>query len=163
MIARLVTRPRPIPYAEQAPGAKSTRPVSWAASSGPAPLASLEVPPSHRTVATLLAPPAPARRSPVRVAANDAANNNATQTLAHTAPTAPRHTATPKTTPTVTPTTSGAPASGEMLAKFMGHGALSVRSSVTGRLYRFQGHGDCQKVDKHDMMMLRRIPDLIVS
>lgn len=162
MIARLVTRPRPIPYAEQAPGAKSTRPVSWAASSGPAPLTGLEVAPSPGTVATLLAPLAPARRSPVRVAANDAANNTTT-TVAHTAPTAPRHTATPKTTPTVTPTTSGAPASGEMLAKFMGHGALSVRSSVTGRHYRFQGHGDCLKVDKHDMMMLRRIPDLIVS
>lgn len=158
MIARLVIRPRPIPYAEQAPGAKSTRPVSWAASSGPAPLAGVELAPSPRTAATLLAPPAPARRSPVRVAANDAANNNAA-TAAHTAPTAPRHTATPK----ATPTTSGTPASGEMLAKFMGHGALSVRSSVTGRLYRFQGHGDCQKVDKHDMMMLRRIPDLIVS
>lgn len=40
---------------------------------------------------------------------------------------------------------------------------MSVRSSVTGRHYRFQGHGDCQKIDKHDLMMLKRIPDLIVS
>ena len=50
-----------------------------------------------------------------------------------------------------------------MQARFMGHGALNVRSSITGRHYRFQGHGDCQKIDKHDMMMLRRIPDLVVS
>lgn len=158
MIARIVTRPRPIPYAEQAPGAKSTRPVSWTASSGPAPLAGLEAAPSPRTVAPLLAPPAPARRSPVRVAANDAAHH-AAHNAGHAAPAAPRPTA----KQAATPTTSGTPASGEMLAKFMGHGALSVRSSVTGRHYRFQGHGDCQKVDKHDMMMLRRIPDLIVS
>ncbi len=45
----------------------------------------------------------------------------------------------------------------------MGHGALSVRSSVTGRHYRFQGHGDCLSVDKLDLMLLRRIPDLLVA
>lgn len=140
MIARPVTRPRPIPYAEQAPGSKTTCPVSWAASSGPAPLAGMETAaPSPRTMATLLTPSAPARRSPVRVAANDVVHEAAK------------------------PTTSGTPAGGEMQARFMGHGALNVRSSITGRHYRFQGHGDCQKIDKHDMMMLRRIPDLIVS
>lgn len=51
----------------------------------------------------------------------------------------------------------------ELSARYIGHGALSVRSSVTGRHYRFQGHGDCQKIDKHDMLMLKRISDLIVS
>mgnify|MGYP000446862194 CR=1 FL=1 len=161
MIARPVTRPRPIPYAEQAPGAKSTRPVSWAASSGPAPLASADAQTAAlapRPVATLLAPPAPARRSPVRVAANDQANDAAND-APNSAHQAPRQTA----RQTATPTAPGTPASGEMLARFMGNGALSVRSSVTGRHYRFQGHGDCQKIDKHDMMMLRRIPDLIVS
>ena len=47
--------------------------------------------------------------------------------------------------------------------RYMGHGALSVRSSVTGRHYRFNGHGDCMMVDKHDMRLLRCIPDLIVA
>ncbi len=156
MIARPVTRPRPIPYAEQAPGSKTTSPVSWAASSGPAPLAGMAAA-SNRTVATLLAPTAPARRAPVRVAANDVVRNAANDAAA----TPPRQAA--RQAATATPTTSGTLASGELQARFMGHGALSVRSSVTGRHYRFQGHGDCQKIDKHDMMMLRRIPDLIVS
>ncbi|KGM40736.1 hypothetical protein JY96_13640 [Aquabacterium sp. NJ1] len=158
MIARPVTRPRPIPYAEQAPGSKTTSPVSWAASSGPAPLAGMPAAaPPPRTVATLLAPTAPARRSPVRVAANDVVQNAANDAAA----TPPRQAA--RQAATATPTASGTPASGELQARFTGHGALSVRSSVTGRHYRFQGHGDCQKIDKHDMMMLRRIPDLIVS
>lgn len=94
MIARPVTRPRPIPYAQPAQSARPPHPVSWTASSGALPQA---------------------------------------------------------------------PTSGEMQARFMGHGALSVRSAATGRHYRFQGHGDCLQVDKHDMMMLRRIPDLVVS
>lgn len=51
----------------------------------------------------------------------------------------------------------------ELSALYVGQGALSVRSSVTGRHYRFQGHGDSQTIDKHDMLMLKRIPDLIVS
>ncbi len=144
MIARPVTRPRPIPYAEQAPGSKTTSPVSWAASSGPAPLADMGA--------------VPARRSPVRVAANDAVRNAANDAAATPLPRQAGRQA-----PTAKPTASGTPANGELQARFMGHGALSVRSSVTGRHYRFQGHGDCQKIDKHDMMMLRRIPDLVVS
>jgi len=96
--------------------------------------------------ATLMAPPAPARRSPVRVAANDAAP-------------APKQGA---KSPAAAPATRDV-ATSELSARFVGHGALNVRSSVTGRHYRFQGHGDCQKIDKHDMMLLKRIPDLIVS
>jgi hypothetical protein len=52
---------------------------------------------------------------------------------------------------------------GELSARYVGQGALSVRSSVTGRHYRFQGHGDSQKIDKHDLLLLKRIADLIVS
>ncbi|MES2090491.1 MAG: hypothetical protein V4532_11005 [Pseudomonadota bacterium] len=45
-------------------------------------------------------------------------------------------------------------------AKYFGHGALSVRSSVTGRHYRFNGHGDTLVIDRRDHLMLLRIPDL---
>lgn len=48
-------------------------------------------------------------------------------------------------------------------ARFTGQGRLSVRSSVSGRHYRFSGHGDTQAVDTRDVMMLRRMPDLHVG
>lgn len=54
------------------------------------------------------------------------------------------------------------PSTSELSARYVGQGALSVRSSVTGRHYRFQGHGDSQKVDKHDLMLLKRIADLVI-
>lgn len=47
-------------------------------------------------------------------------------------------------------------------AKFLGHGALSVQSTESGRHYRFQGQGHCLVVDPRDMLMLGRIPDLLV-
>ncbi|MBI2732443.1 MAG: hypothetical protein HYX44_03760 [Aquabacterium sp.] len=137
MIARPVTRPRPIPYAEQPAGGKPTRPVSWAAAAGPALPSSPVEASAARPSPQLLVPPPPPRRSPVRVATLD--GRQAATPASHTTP------------------------SGELQARFTGHGALSVRSSVTGRHYRFQGHGDCQTIDKHDMMMLRRIPDLVIS
>lgn len=130
MIARPVTRPRPIPFAAPGPGAPSTRPVSWAGSS-----ASLQAAAPKTASTTKVTAIVTARRSPVLV--NSAA------------------------TPTP-PTATTAPATGQLSAKFMGQGALSVRSSVTGRHYRFQGHGDSLAIDKHDMLMLKRIPDLVV-
>lgn len=86
----------------------------------------------------------PARRSPVLVNGHGG------------------HRAATGSSPSATGRQAGSPPQ-ELSAKFVGQGALSVRSSVTGRHYRFQGHGDCQKIDKHDLMMLKRIPDLIVS
>lgn len=47
-------------------------------------------------------------------------------------------------------------------AKFMGQGALSVQSTLSGQHYRFQGHGHCLVVDPRDALMLGRIPDLLV-
>ncbi len=52
------------------------------------------------------------------------------------------------------------PSVGEMTARYTGQGSLCVRSSVTGRHYRFQGHGHTLRVDKHDLMLLRRIHDV---
>ncbi|MEY2844000.1 MAG: hypothetical protein RI920_2037 [Pseudomonadota bacterium] len=49
---------------------------------------------------------------------------------------------------------------GELNARYTGQGSLCVRSSVTGRHYRFQGHGHMLRVDKHDQMLLRRIQDV---
>lgn len=47
-------------------------------------------------------------------------------------------------------------------AKFLGQGALSVQSTLSGKHYRFQGHGHCLVVDPRDVLMLGRIPDLLV-
>lgn len=47
-------------------------------------------------------------------------------------------------------------------AKFLGQGALSVQSTLSGKHYRFQGHGQCLVVDPRDVLMLGRIPDLLV-
>jgi hypothetical protein len=52
------------------------------------------------------------------------------------------------------------PSAGELTARYTGQGSLCVRSSVTGRHYRFQGHGHTLRVDKHDQMLLRRIQDV---
>lgn len=152
MIARPVNRPRPIPFDEvPTPGSTVTRPVSWAASSGPAQpgVASLAVTPAPTlgvalsaarapALAPIPAAPAPLRRSPVLVASPATPKTNAKHHHHHQP-------------------------HGELSARYVGQGALSVRSSVTGRHYRFQGHGDSQKIDKHDLLLLKRIPDLIVS
>lgn len=141
MIARPVIRRHPIPFTAASAGTHTPRPVSWAASSGPAPYSPTTAcePAAHYQTST----PSP-RLKP------------ALQARAQPQP--------------VTPC-AGSPAQApgaskshnELRAKYLGHGALSVRSSVTGRHYRFQGHGDSQKIDKHDMLMLKRIPDLVVS
>jgi hypothetical protein len=48
----------------------------------------------------------------------------------------------------------------EMSARYLGQGSLCVRSSVTGRHYRFTGHGHTLRIDKHDQMLMRRISDI---
>ncbi len=52
--------------------------------------------------------------------------------------------------------------SGTRCAKFLGQGTLSVQSSLTGRLYRFQGYGHSLAIDARDALMLGRIPDLML-
>ncbi|RZI83867.1 MAG: hypothetical protein EOP38_11125 [Rubrivivax sp.] len=52
---------------------------------------------------------------------------------------------------------------GEPSAKYLGRGNLSVRSSVTGRHYRFEGHGATLNIDSRDQLMLRRIPELLIA
>ena len=149
MIARPVNRPRPIAFAAPAPGAHTPRPVSWAASSGPAPQALAN------------------DRKPLAQATHVAANESLPHKHA-ARPNVPAPAATPARRP-AQPTTAPNNRSiatktfTELSARYLGQGALSVRSSVTGRHYRFQGHGDCLKIDKHDMLMLKRIADLIVS
>jgi len=59
--------------------------------------------------------------------------------------------------PTSAPT---APLTGDTHARYTGQGSLCVRSSVTGRHYRFARHGDTLRIDKHDLSLLRRIADI---
>ncbi len=51
----------------------------------------------------------------------------------------------------------------DMRATFHGHGVLSVRSSTTGALYRFDGHGACLAIDPRDALLLGRLSDVHVS
>ncbi|MDI1259960.1 hypothetical protein [Aquabacterium sp.] len=48
-------------------------------------------------------------------------------------------------------------------AKYLGGGNLSVRSSVTGRHYRFEGHGATLAIDSRDQLMLGRITELLIA
>lgn len=48
-------------------------------------------------------------------------------------------------------------------ATYCGQGVLSVRSSVTGRLYRFEGRGCTQAIDPRDSLVLARLSDLLVE
>lgn len=50
----------------------------------------------------------------------------------------------------------------QVTAKFLGQGALSVQSTLTGRVYRFQGQGHRLPVDPRDVLMLGRILDLLI-
>jgi len=182
MIARPVNRPQPIPFGSPAPasGASATRPVSWAASSGPAvqgmvslggnpqPASPARVafgghatPPQHGVGSGLMA----TRLSPVKTAAYAGTSKAATpcyplKPVPAMPDQTPHHAASSTSSQGDTPR---APAPGEPSAKFVGQGSLSVRSSVTGRHYRFQGHGDCIRIDKLDATLLRRINDLIVN
>jgi len=51
----------------------------------------------------------------------------------------------------------------DLQAKYLGHGSLSVRSTVSGQLYRFVGHGDTLPIDCRDLLMMQRLPDLLIS
>jgi hypothetical protein len=86
------------------------------------------------------APPIDARRA-ATAAAPEGAHRSAAVTPPHTAPHAGSGT-------------------GELSARYTGQGSLCVRSSVTGRHYRFSGHGHTLRIDKHDQMLMRRISDV---
>lgn len=51
----------------------------------------------------------------------------------------------------------------DMRATFHGHGVLSVRSSTTGALYRFDGHGASLAIDPRDALLLARLSDVHVD
>lgn len=57
-------------------------------------------------------------------------------------------------------TQAGAPTA---QATYCGQGVLSVCSSVTGRLYRFEGRGCTQAIDPRDSLVLARLADLQVQ
>ena len=48
-------------------------------------------------------------------------------------------------------------------ATFLGHGVLSVRSSASGALYRFDGHGARLPIDPRDALLLGRLTDVHVD
>jgi len=55
---------------------------------------------------------------------------------------------------------SAGPRARPRLFEFVGHGALSVTSSITGKHYRFTEHGAQLPVDPRDWTQLSRVPSL---
>lgn len=55
---------------------------------------------------------------------------------------------------------SAGPRARPRLFEFIGHGALSVTSSITGKHYRFTEHGAQLAVDPRDWSQLSRVPSL---
>ena len=167
MIARPVHRPTPIPFDAPSPkpGASQPRAISWAAASGPA-----EHPPLHPPLNLQPQPFSVPRLSPVKAPLSPAPLAPARHAAAATLQAAPRpvnatgNESSPanKRASSVKTPYDKSPKLTELSARYIGHGNLSVRSSVTGRHYRFQGHGDSQMVDKHDLMLLKRIADLVI-
>lgn len=170
MIARPIHRPRPIPFDTSAPAqpshgtaANQPRAISWGAAVGPG------------MQAPGICHHAPSRLSPVK------APLPLGPAFGQTPPASPQATAR-RPSPALTAVSGGKPASNdghqvggprqgshhggssmsEISARYIGHGALSVRSSVTGRHYRFQGHGDSLVIDRNDVVLLKRISDLVI-
>lgn len=161
MIARPVHRPRPIPFDTQdTPAAHAggpSRAVSWGHASMP-PM------PFHATGAAHM----PARLSPVKVSlAGAPLLTTPAQATQRIQPANAGSVARPASS-TQGAADVGGPRPGrqstmtEISARYIGQGALSVRSSVTGRHYRFQGHGDSLVIDRNDVVLLKRITDLVI-
>ena len=160
MIARPVHRPAPIAFDAPSPKPSASQPraISWAAASGPA---------AHEPLSTQATPFSAPRLSPVRAPVPPAPLAPIKRPAVSAMPAAPRpggHQDGAQNSKARAPVKSpyDNPNACELSARYIGQGALSVRSSVTGRHYRFQGHGDSQKVDKHDLMLLKRIADLVI-
>jgi hypothetical protein len=142
MIARTLSKTQPIPFQSSSDNEASAAPRSavplanpaWATASRPAPHA-----PTHHHAA---AKPSSTPRRQTHAAGT---HEPVRSTTGHSAPLA------------------SARRPGELSAKYLGQGSLSVRSSVTGRHYRFEGHGATQTIDTRDQMMLRRINELLIA
>jgi len=137
MIARPVHRPPPIPFdtPNSSTNGNQTRSVSWASTLGA----------GSQAIGISMTP---SRLSPVKAplpACTPQPSSSSSQ--ANT----PRRTSHANNN-----------AMTEVCARYVGHGALSVRSSVTGRHYRFQGHGDSLVIDRNDVVLLKRISDLVI-
>ncbi len=175
MIPRPSTRPRPIPFA------MATQAPQDAARSAPTPFASRPAEDPRRsspgpvhwgdTPGGALVMPAEDPRGLYNVTRNW---QGQTVALDAPAPTCTLQTATATARPEH-PSLPGriggqmarasqrppqATGTGELSVRYLGQGALCVRSSVTGRQYRFTGHGHTLRIDKHDLMLMRRISDV---
>ena len=146
MITRSSSRCRPIPFTDplhEPPGL--SRAVRW---SPPPPLSGLVTarPAATSWMSRPLAglhsanDPAPRAPSAQPLAADKAA-----------APTGARLTAV---------RTPGTPVLRQALARYDGPHSLSVRSSATGRHYRFPEQGTTQVIDAADIALMRRIEDI---
>jgi hypothetical protein len=171
MIARPVHRPRPIPFDTAATASSQPRAVSWAGTLGPTSQSAGLQHAQH--VPSRLSPvKAPLPSGPVPFSAASAAHGTTKRSL-HAVASA-GHSANHSAAKPVAsaPSLTGVPRShahnhggssmSEVSARYIGHGALSVRSSVTGRHYRFQAHGDSLVIDRNDVVLLKRISDLVI-
>ncbi len=156
MTPRTTSRPRPIPFGalnapepKTAPAPLPARFSDTAQRRAPAPI------PWGMTVGTaaIAAPPSVVTAEDPR-ALYEVARRWQGQSVADTLP------ATPPAPAHRVAAAQPAPLTGDSHARYTGQGSLCVRSSVTGRHYRFARHGDTLRIDKHDLSLLRRIADI---
>lgn len=135
MIARSSSRCQPIPFADplHEPRGLSSRAVRWSPPPPMSPLVARQAP-----MASWMAKPSEGMHS-----ANDAR---------HT-PSRPAAQAVPVRQP-------GTPVLRQATARYDGPHSLSVRSSATGRHYRFPQQGATQVIDAADIALMRRIEDI---
>ncbi len=139
MIARVYTKTQPIPFNGQSlPDQDEQDPPAQRAA---VPLATVSW---ARPALGTHKITAPARRAPL---------SHATEPVRNPIPHSASHTG---SAPTARRTT-------QLSAKYLGGGNLSVRSSVTGRHYRFEGHGATLAIDSRDQLMLGRIAELLIA
>ena len=143
MIARVYTKTQPIPFNTQSlsddaqPEQRTAVPLATVSWARPA-LGTHKITATVRRTALSSSHAA----EPARTATSHTTNHSS---IGHSAP-----------APTARRTT-------QLSAKYLGGGNLSVRSSVTGRHYRFEGHGAILAIDSRDQLMLGRIAELLIA
>lgn len=167
MIARPTRRSQPIPFSTPDAGAVH---ATAAASHAPTPIGWASATPATawRTGQVLLDRPAAnmslaCEAAPARHATSFTPSAPCLASAAEPKPAPPGRATNRPAAPNPQRPRGTAAASTPVTARYLGQGALSVRSSLTGRHYRFQGHGDTLSIDKDDLLLLRRIDDLQVG
>ena len=161
MTPRPLSRPQPIPFGQVAPSRPAPAPMRSPVRFDAAPQRHAPAPIPWGQSAAPLPPAATAIQAEDPRALYEVARRWQGQSVP-TAMVSGSADAPAVSTATRRPAISASP-TGDTHARYVGQGSLCVRSSVTGRHYRFSRHGDTLRIDKHDMTLMRRIADIELS